>query len=74
MDQVFQMFFDVLFAALGVFAVVGAVANWDWYMNSKKAQNLSRLLTRNGARVFYILIGAGLAAFGTLVVLGKITF
>ncbi|MEM9414597.1 MAG: immunity 17 family protein [Planctomycetota bacterium] len=74
MDQAIQMFFGILFAALGVFAVVGAVGNWDWYMNSKKAQRMSQLLTRTGARLFYIVLGAGLAVFGTLIVVGKVRF
>jgi hypothetical protein len=46
--------------AAGAFAVVAAWRDWDWFMEGRKARVWVQLLGRNGARVLYALIGAGL--------------
>lgn len=50
----------------------GGILNWDWYMNSRRAQFLSSLMTRTGARIFYAAIGIGLVVFGALLAGGMI--
>jgi hypothetical protein len=47
----------LMLAALGAFALSGAVFNWDFFMDSKKGARMSKFMGRNGARVFYGLIG-----------------
>ena len=64
--------FGLLFVAAGVFSIVGAVADWDWYMNSRKARLMVMLLSRNGARIFYVLLGTGICLLGMMVLLGVI--
>ena len=54
----------ILFVAIGVFTVLGGVFNWDWYMNYPKARFMTSLMGRGGARVFYIIFGLGVIAFG----------
>ena len=58
-----KIWFVVLFACIGCFSMVGAVANWNWFMNSPRAAFMVKILGRNGARVFYMLLGAALVAF-----------
>jgi len=60
----------IIFA--GIFAVLGGALDWDWFMNHHKATIFVKMLGRNGARVFYILLGLSVAVTGTLMVLGII--
>ncbi len=56
----------------GLFTAAGGAFNWDWFMNSGKARFFVKTLTRNGARIMYGVIGAGLAVVGVLILLGII--
>jgi len=47
---------SILFAS-GVFTIWAAAADWDWFMNSRRALIFVKLFGRNGARVAYVLIG-----------------
>ena len=60
------------FMASGLFSLAGATLNWDWFMNSRKARFMVRILTRNGARIFYGCLGLTLFTFGLLGTLGII--
>lgn len=60
----------LLLVAAGIFSVCGAVLDWDFFMNSRRAWLLVKILGRNGARVFYALLGAAIAVFGVLITLG----
>jgi hypothetical protein len=48
----------------GVFSICGAVLNWDWFMNHYKARLIVALLGRDGARVFYGLLGTVIVVTG----------
>ncbi len=58
--------------AAGLFSLCGAILNWDWYMNHRKARFLVRILGRGGARVFYGVLGLGLIVLGGLLLFGFI--
>ncbi|MDR3355172.1 MAG: immunity 17 family protein [Synergistaceae bacterium] len=47
----------------GLFSIVCALKDYDWFMNSRRAALFVRLLGRGGARVFYVLLGAAIIAF-----------
>lgn len=48
-----------LFAFLcGVFVIAAAVLDWDWFFNNWRARFFVNLLGRDGARLFYTLLGA----------------
>ena len=52
----------------GLFAIVGAVMDWDWFMNNGWARPFVKLFGRQGARAFYVVLGlflCGLAFFVT---------
>jgi Immunity protein 17 len=62
----------LIIVAVGVFSAMGGIFDWDWFMNNRKAKLFVTLLTRNGARVAYVLLGAGVIAAGLLTTLGII--
>lgn len=53
----------------GLFSIAGAWKDWDFFMDSRKARFLANLLGRQGARIFYAVIGAALVAGGAVVLL-----
>lgn len=63
---------DILLIAVGLFAIVGAALDWNWFMESRKARLFVMIFTRNGARVFYILLGTALITVSALLMLGVI--
>lgn len=48
---------SAILLAAGVFTVVGAAADWDWFMNNRRAWLFVKLFGRNGARAVYVLLG-----------------
>ena len=61
-----------IFIAVGAFSMLGAICNWDWFMNARKARLTVKILTRSGARVFYGILGLGIAVLGVLATTGII--
>ncbi len=59
--------------AAGIFSICGAAFDWDWFINSRKAAFFVAILGRNGARVFYGILGAALVVLGALMTLGVLT-
>ncbi len=59
-----EYFILILFIALGLFSLVAAIWNIDWYFQTDGARMFVQRLGRNGARVFYILLGLALIACG----------
>jgi hypothetical protein len=60
----------LIFIAGGTFSILGAVFDWEWFMNARKARFMVAILTRFGARVFYGILGLALVTFGVLYTLG----
>ena len=56
----------------GLFAIAGAFFNWDWFMDNRKARVFVKLLGRGGTRIFYMILGAGLAVLGVLIMSGML--
>ncbi|WP_347179146.1 immunity 17 family protein [Roseofilum casamattae] len=56
--------------AVGAFSLAGAIFNWDWFMNSRKARFIVKILSRRGARIFYGLLGVVFIAIGVLTLMG----
>lgn len=52
--------------AAGIFAIAGALCNWDWFYNSRKAQFVVKVFTRQGARIFYAILGCIILMIGVL--------
>ncbi|MBT3379949.1 MAG: hypothetical protein HN742_03050 [Lentisphaerae bacterium] len=62
----------LIFIAAGAFTMAGAICDWDWYMNSRKARFFVSILSRNGARIFYGLLGLAFVVVGVLAAMGII--
>jgi hypothetical protein len=43
--------------AIGLFAIAGGLRDWPWFWNSSRARFVTTILTRAGARVFYVAMG-----------------
>jgi hypothetical protein len=54
----------LLVAGGGALLLAGALLDWQWMMNNRRARRLSSLVGYGTARVFYIVIGAVALAFG----------
>ena len=62
----------LIFIAGGAFSMLGAICNWDWFMNARKARFVVKILTRDGARIFYGALGLAIAVLGVLSTTGII--
>ena len=56
----------------GIIPLLGAIFNWDWFFNSRKAKNMVKILSRTGARIIYGSFGLIFVVFGMLGVMGVI--
>ena len=60
----------VLLLLIGVFCLVCAWKDYDWFMESRKANALVGLFGRKGARFFYIALGVVITMAGLFLGLG----
>ena len=61
-----ERFLPFLIIACGLFSLVCAVMNWDWFMNHRKAKFMISLLGRTGARIFYSVLGLFICGAGVV--------
>ena len=59
-----EYFILILFITLGIFSIIAAILNLDWYFQTNGAMTFVKWLGRKGARIFYVLLGLGLIACG----------
>ena len=64
-----MMFAGVLILLVGLFVMASAVKNWDWYFNHRRACFIAMIFGRQGARIFYGIIGVVLVLFGVMLTL-----
>ena len=57
----------------GIFSICGGAFDWDWFMESRKAQIFVWVFGRSGARIVYGLLGAVLVIFGVLTTIGAVS-
>lgn len=60
--------------AVGLFPMAAAWFDWNFFMESRKARFMVRIMGRNGARGFYFLLGLAIAMMGLLAILGVLDF
>ena len=72
MGDIEMNWLSILFILGGLFATAAAVFNWDWFMNARKARFMVKILTRNGTRIFYGLLGLALIVLGILGLTGVV--
>lgn len=61
-----EYFILVLFIGLGLFSLIAAVLDLEWYFKTSGAMTFVNWFGRRGARWFYALLGVGLVACGVL--------
>lgn len=71
-ESVMMIVMGLVFAAIGLFSLMGAVINWDWYFNNRRARGVVAIFGRNGARIFYGILGVFIMAIGAVAVIGGI--
>ena len=58
--------FGIIIMVIGIVSTIAAIEDWDWFMDSRKARRLSKLIGRNNARIFYGILGTGLILAGMM--------
>lgn len=58
------MNYGILFVLAGLFSILCAIKDWDFFMNNRKALIWVKFFGRNGARVFYVILGLVIALIG----------
>lgn len=41
----------------GLFSILAAILNWNWFFNNRRAYIFVKMFGRTGARVFYAILG-----------------
>ena len=63
---------EVIILLAGLYTMIGGLLDWEWFMSRPRAMRMVKMIGRNGARIFYIVVGGLLFAFGLLSLLGII--
>ncbi|MBP7176300.1 MAG: immunity 17 family protein [Thermoclostridium sp.] len=58
----------VLLVLTGLFCIVSSICNWNFFFENRKAYIFVKLLGRNGARIFYGILGIALAVMAFSVI------
>lgn len=67
------LLFGLFFVGAGIFTICGAACDWDWFMGSRKARFFVAMLGRNGARIFYGLLGIAIILIGLAMAVGLVS-
>ena len=62
----------IIIIAVGLFAIIASLSNWEPFFNNRRAQGVIRTFGRKGARIFYVVLGLVICATGVLAMLGII--
>ena len=65
-----NMWMGITLMSVGLFTLAGAAWNWDWFMHNRRARLFVKLLSRQGARIFYACLGILFILIGLLVLAG----
>jgi len=55
-----------IFILTGFFSLLSSILNFEWFFNHRKTDTIVRWFGRNGARVFYAILGLSLIVCGIL--------
>jgi hypothetical protein len=58
------IFAGLLIIAVGLFTFGGGFYQWPFFMNSSRARFVATILSRTGARIFYMVFGAVIIVLG----------
>jgi hypothetical protein len=63
----------LILVLIGSFSFAGGLFNWGWFMNTRRASVLVRVIGIKGARIFYMFLGISVFVFGFLITLNLIS-
>ena len=63
-----MLIYGIVILLAGLFSIVCATFDFDWFMNNRRASLFIKLFKRNGARVFYIVLGIVLCIMGVAII------
>jgi hypothetical protein len=63
----------LLVIGIGLISLCGSVLNWKWFMANWRARPFVNIFGKNGARIFYGLLGAVMMVTSILIMAGIIT-
>ncbi len=61
-----EIFLPIFAIIAGLFCIVCAVKEYDWFMENRKARPIVAIFGRDGAKIFYIILGAFIILMGIL--------
>ncbi len=64
--------FSGIFLLTGLFSLIASILNWDFFFNARRSKWLVNIIGRNGARIFYGILGIVLIIVGLLSIVGKV--
>ena len=64
----------VVFVAFGAWSICGAGLALSVFMDHSKVQAVVDVLGRNGARVFFVVVGFAMIALGTFIAIAAARF
>ncbi len=64
----------IVFALAGLFCMICATLNVNWFMENRRARIFVELFGRTGARVFYFILGFAFTVMGILLGLNGVEF
>ncbi len=47
----------IILVVSGIYSILCAILDWDWFFSSRRAAPFVQIFGRNGARIFYIVLG-----------------
>lgn len=65
-----DLFVGTAAVVLGLFLIVCAVSDWDWYYSVRTARWLRQWLGRRGTRIVHALLGVVLIVLGVTIAIG----
>ena len=63
-----MLLYGIVILLAGIFSIVCAVFDFNWFINNHRAKVFVKLFKRNGARVFYIILGIVLCILGIVII------
>jgi small neutral amino acid transporter SnatA (MarC family) len=63
-----MLIYGIVILLAGLFSIVCAAFDFDWFMNNRRASLFVKIFKRNGARVFYIVLGIVLCIMGVAII------
>jgi hypothetical protein len=61
-----NMLAALVLGGIGVYSILAAATDWEWFMTHRSASLPVWLLGRIGARVFFVLLGVAFLVFGVV--------